>query len=114
MRHDDVPDASLPRRLDEREHLVAAEVARTRDEAVAGDDVQHLVGLGQQHSSVVDDRHGVAREAGVGERELERDPDGHLVVHAGFSTSSCSLTAETVGNHTMRAPGGRRPPPRVR
>ena len=45
-------------------------------------DVEHLVRLGQQRPSVVDDRHGLAREAGLAEGELERDPDGHLLVRA--------------------------------
>ena len=82
MRHDDVADASFGRGLDEPEDLVAAEVAGAEDEAVTRDDVEHLVGLGQQRPSLVDDRHGRAHEAGLAEGELERDPDGHLLVRA--------------------------------
>ena len=84
MRHDDVADAPLRRRLDEREDLVAAEVPRAEDEVVARDDVEHLERLGQQRPPVVDDRHGLAGEAGLAEGELERDPDGHLRVRAGL------------------------------
>ena len=104
MRHDDVADASLGRRLDEGEDLVATEVTGAEDEVVAGDDVEHLVRLGEQRPPGVDDRHGVTGEARLAKGELERDPDRHLLVGAAFSTSSCSFTDETVGNHTTRAP----------
>ena len=80
MRHDDVADAPFRGGFDEPEDLVPAEMTGTEDEAVARDDVEHLEGLGNQSSSVVDDRHGLAREAGLAERQLECDPDGNLLV----------------------------------
>ena len=45
------------RGLDDGEDLVAAEVARRQEHPVARDRLQHLVGLRQQASSLVHDRH---------------------------------------------------------
>ena len=80
MRHDDLADPPSRGGLDEPEDLVAAQMARAEDEPVAGDDVEHLVGLGEQRASIVDHRHRLAREAGLAKGQLERGPDRHLLV----------------------------------
>ena len=56
MRHDDVPDARVDRRVDDREDLVAPEVAGREHEPVPGDDGEHGEQLGQRGSVAVDHR----------------------------------------------------------
>ena len=48
MRDDDVGDALLERPVDDRERVVAGEVARREDQAVAGDRAEHVARLGQE------------------------------------------------------------------
>jgi hypothetical protein len=82
MRHHDVADTPFHGSLDEPEDLVSPQVTGAEDEAVTGDDVEDLVGLGQQGASIVDDWNRLARQARLAKGEFERNPHRDLLVHA--------------------------------
>ena len=73
-----VVDARLERRVDDREDLVAAEMAGREQHPVAGDHREHLAQLGQHGAVVVDDRHGRDLDPLLAQLELELDPHRHL------------------------------------
>ena len=79
-------------------------MAGAEDEIVSRDHVEHLEGLGQRRASIVDHRHGLAHEARPEEESSNATQTGTFSCAPALSSSCCSLTAETVGNHTMRAP----------
>jgi hypothetical protein len=80
---DDAPDARLGGGVDDREDLVARQVAGGEHEVVAGDGRDHLVRLGYEGAAAVDDRHRRGHDPGLAQLELEAHPDRHLAVRVG-------------------------------
>ena len=79
VRDDDVRDALLERAVDDRERVVASEVARGEDQVVACDRPQHVSRLGQEPSVGIGDVHGVDAQSEAPKLVLEPRPLGNLV-----------------------------------
>ena len=75
--------ARLDGRVDDREDLVAGEVARGEHEVVPRDDGQHLEQLRQRGAAGVDHRHRPRVDARRAQLELEAHPHRDLAVRVG-------------------------------
>ena len=108
MRDDDVTDAHLARRVDDREDLVAGEMSGRQDETVAGDHSEHGEELRQQVSCGVE--HGDRRrlETLVAKLGLDAHPQRRRRAF-GVDAVACARLADGVHG---RQPDDPRPLPR--
>ena len=88
VRDDDVADAARERRVDDREDLVAAEVAGREHELMARDDADHVEQRRQRRAGVVEHRHRRRLEPDLAQLALDPHPHRRVgvlaVARAGF------------------------------